>query len=107
MELSRFESNSCLGNAKPNFIAHEPRWHEKPIQKTFHSYVEDYLTGDEEQNTVTRPVGATKPKQHLQTGEKGQPMLPENCLIRHGDRAQFLNYQKQVLRSYIERIYSV
>lgn len=106
MELSRFESNNCIGNQKPNFITHEPRWHEKPIQKSFHAYVEEYLTGDEEEHTVTRPVSSTKPKQTLQTGEKGQPMLPANCLIRHGDTAQFLNYQKQVLRSYIERMYS-
>jgi len=106
IELCRFESNSFLGTQKLNFTANEPRWHEKPIEKTFHTYVEDYLTGDEEPTTVTRPVSSAKPKQTLETGEKGQPMLPANCLIRHGDHAHFLNYQKQVLRSYVERMYS-
>jgi hypothetical protein len=47
-----------------------------------------------------------KPKQVLDTGNKGHPLLPANCLIRHGDSAQFLTYQKQVLQSYIERLYS-
>ena len=102
----RFESNSFLGNQKPNFTADEPAWHAKPIEKTFHAYIEEYLTGDEEEKTVTRPCTSAKPKQNLSTGEKGQPMLPGNCLVRHGDNAQFLSYQKQVLRSYVERTYS-
>ena len=106
MSFFRFESNSYLGNDKPNFTADEPQWHQKAVEKTFHAYVEEYLTGDEEDKTVTRPGSAAKPKQTLETGDKGQPLLPANCLIRHGNTAQFLNYQKQVLRSYIERLYS-
>jgi len=33
-------------------------------------------------------------------------MLPTNCLTAHGDQSQFLNYQKQVLRAFVERMYS-
>jgi hypothetical protein len=69
-------------------------------------YLEEYLTGDEEEKTILRSGGTAKPKQVLETGDKGQPLLPANCMIRHGDNAQFLSYQKQVLRSYIERMYS-
>jgi hypothetical protein len=69
-------------------------------------YLEEYLTGDEEEKTILRSGGTAKPKQVLETGDKGQPLLPANCMIRHGDNAQFLSYQKQVLQSYIERMYS-
>ena len=106
MSFFRFESNSYLGNDKPNFTADEPQWHQKAVEKMFHAYVEEYLTGDEEDKMVTCPGSAVKPKQTLETSDKGQPLLLVNCLIRHGDTAQFLNYQKQVLWSYIERLYS-
>jgi hypothetical protein len=81
-------------------------WHEKPIAETFEAYIEEYLSADEEEKRVIRSTGGAKPKQLLATGGKGQPLLPENCLIRHGDKAMFLTYQKQVLRSFIERMYS-
>jgi hypothetical protein len=104
--LIRFESNSFLGTNKPNFTTSEARWNEKPLEKTFHAYVKEFLTGDKEDKTVTHPASTVKPKQILPTGDKGQPLLPANCLIWHGNSTQFLNYQKQVLRAYVERIYS-
>jgi hypothetical protein len=76
------------------------------MEESFNAYLEDHLTGDEEEKTVLRPGSTAKPKQELETGDKGQPLLPANCLTRHGDSAHFLNYQKQVLRSYVERMYS-
>lgn len=68
---SRFESNSSLGNEKPNFTTNEPQWHEKLIEKIFHAYIEDYLTGDEEGKTVTCPSSTAKPKPILRTSDKG------------------------------------
>ena len=34
-------------------------------------------------------------------------MLPTNCLTAHGDQSQFLNYQKQLLRAFVEWMYSL
>jgi hypothetical protein len=91
--------NSYLGNNKPNFIADEPMWHEKPIAEMFKAYIEEYLSANEEEKTVIRSTGGAKLKQLLATGGKEQPLLPENCLIHHGDNAMFLTYQKQLQTS--------
>jgi hypothetical protein len=104
----RFDTNDSLGVNKPSFMTNAPDWPTEPIEKTWHHYVEEHLTCDEDEaeKTVTRPGGSSKPKPTLSTGDHGQAMLPRNCMTRHGDRSQFLNYQKQVMRAYVERMYS-
>ena len=55
---------------------------------------------------MVRPTGNAKLKVELASGDKGQPLLPSNCIRVHSDKARFLEYQKQVLQAYIERMYS-
>jgi len=81
-------------------------WPTQPIEASWHHYVEEHLTCDEGEKMVTCPGNGSKPKQMLSTGSKGQAMLPTNCLTAHGDQSQFLNYQKQVLRAFVEQMYS-
>jgi len=83
-----------------------PDWPTQPIEASWHHYVEEHLTCDEGEKMVTHPGNGSKPKQMLSTGSKGQAMLPTNCLTAHGDWSQFLNYQKQVLRAFVEQMYS-
>ena len=101
-----FESNESLGENKPNFMTGALDWPTQPIEASWHHYVEEHLTCDEGEKMVTHPGNGSKPKQMLSTSSKGQAMLPTNCLTAHGDRSQFLNYQKQVLRAFVERMYS-
>jgi hypothetical protein len=75
------------------------------IEKTFHQYVVENLTGDEDEGNdeeclAHRPVGNTKPKLELATGSKGQPLLPKNCVSAHGDKARFLDFQKGIERAH-------
>jgi len=101
----RFESNESLGENKPSFMTDALNWPTQPIETSWHHYVEEHLTCDEEEKMVTHPGSSSKPKQMLSTSSKGQAMLPTNCLTAHGDQSQFLNYQKQVLRAFVEWMY--
>jgi hypothetical protein len=84
-------------------------WSRGPLEKTFHQYVIEHLTGNEDEGedknwVVVRPTTNIKPEVELVTGHKGQPLLLANCLCTHSDKVCFLEYQKQVLRAYIERM---
>jgi hypothetical protein len=102
----RFDTNDSLGVNKLSFMTDAPDWPTEPIEKMWHHYVEEHLTCNEAEKTVTHPGGSSKPKPTLSTGDHGQVMLPRNCMTHHSDCSQFLNYQKQVMWAYVERMYS-
>jgi hypothetical protein len=105
-----FDFNEHFGSDQKSFHEFYPSWEHSEMMEKWKSFLEDTLQEEEDNEADKVPTQTTVQKKSkalvpLRKTRSGQPLLPDDVLQAQNTR-QGLNYQKDVIRSWVTSQYS-